>query len=112
MADEVVKLLTAEEIAGMRRDLDLFPYVMADGRERVVATLEALLECVETIAEPLKHLVNSTPEGHVINGPMAIKLVEEPVFYRETARTMLEHMGRTFPAEPKPWTFAEDWEPI
>jgi hypothetical protein len=37
-----VKLLTAEEVAQMRRDLDLFPYMMPDLRERVVATLEAL----------------------------------------------------------------------
>ena len=61
MADDV-RLLNAEEVAAMRRNLDLFPYVMADERERIVATLEALLAERDAFQEALEAIVRLIEE--------------------------------------------------
>lgn len=58
-----VELLTAEEVAAMRRDLDLFPYVMDDGRERIVATLEALIRERDELRDDVRLCLQSLNEA-------------------------------------------------
>jgi hypothetical protein len=62
--------------------------------EMLESEIERLRSALENIANPIGHMVKTMPEGHKIDGYMAVMMAKNPDYLQDIAKSALsEHVN-------------------